>query len=61
AATIEEEVVAVFLLAGDADNKEGQRVFRRAMVPVRKRKWEQQGPASSGVWRGWLRLPAIVG
>ncbi|RZS22587.1 hypothetical protein BHM03_00055386, partial [Ensete ventricosum] len=43
---------------GDADNKEGQRVPTRG--PARK-KWEQQGPASSGVRRGvagaavWLK------
>ncbi|RRT42132.1 hypothetical protein B296_00036678 [Ensete ventricosum] len=44
---------------GDADNKEGQRVPTRG--PARKKKWKQQGPASSGVRRGvagaavWLK------
>ncbi|RWW70971.1 hypothetical protein BHE74_00021322 [Ensete ventricosum] len=60
-AAIEEEVVAVFLLAGDADNKEGQR------VPARKRKWgssvvvgavemqqETEGSSRRQQWRGRL-------
>ncbi|RWW43469.1 hypothetical protein BHE74_00050880, partial [Ensete ventricosum] len=60
-AAIKEEVVAVFLLAGDADNKEGQR------VPVSNRVRRGRGSGSSRVRRaadsgeGWLRLLATIG
>ncbi|RWV84792.1 hypothetical protein GW17_00053467 [Ensete ventricosum] len=54
-AAIEEEVVAVFLLAGDADNKEGSG-FRRATGSGEE---EEVGAAGSG--EGWLRLLVTVG
>ncbi|RZR99183.1 hypothetical protein BHM03_00028679 [Ensete ventricosum] len=53
AAAIEEEVVAVFLLAGDANNKKGQRVPVSNRVRQATGSGKQQGlEATTG---GWLQ------
>ncbi|RZS14392.1 hypothetical protein BHM03_00046063 [Ensete ventricosum] len=60
-AAIKEEVVVVFLLTGDADNKEGQRVSASNGVRRGRGSGSSRVRRAAGSSEGWLRSLATVG